>query len=36
MESIIDRLFACKNPKYSPDGELNFVELNDNKIKNLF
>ena len=36
MESIIDRLFACKNPKYSPDGELNFVELSDDKIKNLF
>ena len=36
MESIIDRLFACENPKYSPDGELNFVELDDDKIKNLF
>ena len=36
MESIIDRLFACANPKYSPDGELNFVELSDDKIKNLF
>ena len=36
MESIIDRLFACENPKYSPDGELNFVELGDDKIKNLF
>jgi len=36
MESIIDRLFACENPKYSPDGELNFVELSDDKIKNLF
>ena len=36
MESIIDRLFACENPKYSPDGELNFVELGNDKIKNLF
>ena len=36
MESIIDRLFACTNPKYSPDGELNFVELGNDKIKNLF
>jgi len=36
MESIINRLFACANPKYSPDGELNFVELSDDKIKNLF
>ena len=36
MKSIIDRLFACKNPKYSPDGKLNFIELNNEKIENLF
>jgi DNA mismatch repair protein MutL len=36
MESIINRLFTCANPKYSPDGQLNFVELGDDKIKNLF
>jgi DNA mismatch repair protein MutL len=36
MKSIIDRLFACNNPKYSPDGKLNFIELNNSKIENLF
>ena len=36
MNLIIDRLFACKNPKYSPDGKQNFIELGIDKVENLF
>ena len=36
MNSIIDRLFACKNFKYSPDGKQNYIELGIENIENLF
>ncbi len=36
MNLIIDRLFACKIPKYSPDGKQNFIELGIDKVENLF
>ena len=36
MNSIIDRLFACKNSKYSPDGKQNYIELGIENIENLF
>ena len=36
MNLIIDRLFACKNPKYSPDGKQNYIELGIDKVENLF
>ena len=36
MNLIIDRLFACKNSKYSPDGKQNYIELGIDKVDNLF
>ena len=36
MNSIIDRLFACKNTKYSPDGKQNYIELGIEKVEKLF
>ena len=36
MNSIIDRLFACKNAKYSPDGKQNYIELGIEKVEKLF
>ena len=36
MNLIIDRLFACKNSKYSPDGKQNYIELGIDKVENLF
>ncbi|MEC7857887.1 MAG: DNA mismatch repair endonuclease MutL [Bacteroidota bacterium] len=36
MNLIIDRLFACENPKYSPDGKPNYIELGIDKVENLF
>ena len=36
MNLIIDRLFACENPKYSPDGKQNYIELGIDKVENLF
>lgn len=36
MNLIIDRLFACEKPKYSPDGKQNFIELGIDKVENLF
>jgi len=36
MNSIIDRLFACKNSKYSPSGKQNYIELGIENIENLF
>ena len=36
MNLIIDRLFACENPKYSPEGKQNYIELGIDKVENLF
>jgi len=36
MNLIIDRLFACKNSKYSPEGKQNYIELGIDKVDNLF
>jgi DNA mismatch repair protein MutL len=36
MTSIIDQLFACKNPNYGPDGRITFYILDLNKISNYF
>jgi len=36
MNLIIDRLFACKNSKYSPEGKQNYIELGIDKVENLF
>jgi len=36
MNLIIDRLFACEKPKYSPDGKQNFIELGIDKVENIF
>jgi DNA mismatch repair protein MutL len=36
MNLIIDRLFACENPKYSPEGKPNYIELGIDKVENLF
>ena len=36
MNLIIDKLFACKNPKYTPEGKQNYIELGIEKVENLF
>ena len=36
MKSIIDQLFACKNPNYSPNGQLIYYILGLEKIEDLF
>ena len=36
MNMIIDKLFACKNPKFTPDGKQNYIELGIEKVENLF
>jgi len=36
MKSIIDQLFACKNPNYSPNGQLIYYILGLEKIEELF
>ena len=36
MSSLIDQLFACQNPNYSPDGQITFYILDLNKISNYF
>lgn len=36
MKNLIDRLFACKNPNYAPDGALIFHIVNHNKIEEIF
>ncbi len=36
MKSIIDRLFACKNPNYSPNGRRIYFILGAEKIEELF
>jgi DNA mismatch repair protein MutL len=36
MRSVIDQLFACKNPNYSPNGQLIYYILGIEKIIDLF
>ena len=36
MTSLIDQLFACQNPNYSPDGQITFYIVDLNKISNYF
>ena len=36
MKSIIDQLFACKNPNYAPNGQLIYYILGLDKIEDLF
>ncbi len=36
MKSIIDQLFACKNPNYSPSGKLIYYILGLEKIEDVF
>ena len=36
MKSIIDQLFACKNPNYSPNGQTIYYILGLEKIEDLF
>ena len=36
MNLIIDKLFACKDPKFTPDGKQNYIELGIEKVENLF
>src|SRR5690606_17188724 len=36
MSNLIDRLFACENPNYAPNGQLIFYILELNKIAQFF
>ena len=36
MRSIIDQLFACKNPNYSPHGQLIYYILGLESIEEFF
>ena len=36
MKSLIDQLFACKNPNYTPDGKLIYYILGNEKIEESF
>lgn len=36
MSALIDKLFACANPNYSPDGRITFTLLGLDKIANFF
>ncbi|MDN5204084.1 DNA mismatch repair endonuclease MutL [Fulvivirgaceae bacterium BMA10] len=36
MNALIDQLFACENPNYSPNGQLTFFILSLDKIANFF
>lgn len=36
MNTIIDKLFACKNPNYTPSGSATFVIFDLNKISSFF
>jgi DNA mismatch repair protein MutL len=36
MMSLIDRLFACKNPNHSPDGRLIYYIMKFDEINHLF
>ena len=36
MTALIDQLFACENPNYSPAGQLTFSMVSLDKIANFF
>jgi DNA mismatch repair protein MutL len=36
MSNLIDRLFACENPNYAPNGQLIFYILELEKIAQFF
>jgi DNA mismatch repair protein MutL len=36
MQSLIDQLFACEQPHFSPDGKAIFVSISIEDIKNFF
>lgn len=36
MQSLVDRLFACSNPNYSPDKDKIFISLSVEEIEKLF
>jgi DNA mismatch repair protein MutL len=36
MKNLIDRLFGCKNPNYSPNGQLTYYLLDNNRIQETF
>jgi len=36
MKNLIDRLFACKNPNYAPNGQLIYYILDNNRIQETF
>lgn len=36
MKNLVDRLFACKTPNYSPNGQPTFIIQDLNKLENLF
>ncbi len=36
MKNLIDRLFGCKNPNYSPNGQLTYYLMDNNRIQETF
>jgi len=36
MKNLIDRLFACKNPNYAPNGQLIYYILDNNRLEETF
>ncbi len=36
MQMLINQLFACKNPNYTPDGNKTFIILDEHKMASLF
>jgi DNA mismatch repair protein MutL len=36
MEALVERLFACANPNYSPEGKPTFFTLDTSKIESYF
>ena len=36
MSSLVDELFACEMPSYTPDGKKTFVVIDDNEIDKMF
>lgn len=36
MDCLVNELFACEMPSYTPDGKKTFVVINDNDIEKLF
>jgi DNA mismatch repair protein MutL len=36
MEAVVDKLFGCENPNYTPGGEKTYIVLESVTIENLF